>query len=126
MGRLQSSHSRIGGGGGRLSSPARINHEKVREVQAPWRPLYGKARWKRLRQEVWLRDGYICQQTGEKLAGTYPAPDSPVANHIIAAHVFWWDGRRYLFWDIENLETVAKHYHDKEIQEQEQRARLGR
>lgn len=81
----------------------------------PWRAWYKTARWRRLKDAVHLRDMYICQRTGILLSGRHPAPDSPVANHKRPHR-----GNPELFWDIDNIETVAKSVHDSEIQREEQ------
>lgn len=81
----------------------------------PWKAWYKTARWRRLRQEVLTRDNYTCQRTGQVLGGKHPAPDSPVVNHKRPHR-----GDPVLFWDIENLEVVAKSVHDSAIQSEEQ------
>ncbi|WP_136057728.1 HNH endonuclease [Candidatus Halocynthiibacter alkanivorans] len=87
---------------------------KRRYRPEPWRKLYASARWKALRQEILLRDGWICQQTGVALIGRSPAANSPVIDHKIPHR-----GDLDLFWDIDNLQAVAKHWHDSEKQRQE-------
>ncbi|MGR3813416.1 MAG: HNH endonuclease [Cognatishimia activa] len=109
-----------------MAAPAVVNRDKLRYTTDPWRPLYGKARWQKLRRRIYIRDKYICQQTGALLTETKPHPLSPIADHIIPAHVFWWDGRRELFWDEENIQTVSKKYHDTVKQSIEARARRQR
>lgn len=89
--------------------PAPVQHS------APWKAWYKTARWRRLRQEVLIRDAYTCQRTGHVLGGKHPAPDSPVVNHKRPHR-----GDERLFWDIDNLETVSKAVHDSEIQREEQ------
>jgi len=81
---------------------------------APWRKWYNTARWERLRQQVFVRDGYVCQRSGVLCVGKHPAPNSPVANHKVPHK-----GDPKLFWDIDNLETVAKEVHDGLIQSEE-------
>ena len=81
----------------------------------PWKAWYKTARWRRLREQVLIRDAYTCQRTGQVLGGKHPAPDSPVVNHKIPHR-----GDPPLFWDIENLETVSKAVHDGQIQAEEQ------
>lgn len=82
---------------------------------APWRRWYKTARWQRLKMSAHLRDGFICQRTGVLLVGKHPAPNSPVANHKVPHR-----GDPALFWDLDNIETVAKSVHDSEIQREEQ------
>ena len=57
-----------------------------------------------------------CQVTGTVLVGKYPAPDSPVVDHITPHR-----GDLSLFWDEKNLQTVSKAYHDKVKQSLEAR-----
>jgi 5-methylcytosine-specific restriction endonuclease McrA len=68
-----------------------------------------------LREQVLIRDAYTCQRTGQVLGGKYPAPDSPVVNHKRPHR-----GDERLFWDIDNLETIAKAVHDSDVQREEQ------
>lgn len=85
--------------------------EKARDHQRsagqPWRAWYKTARWYRLAQRVYLRDGYTCQRTGVLLAFKAPHPRSPVAHHKTPHH-----GDPVLFWDAANIETVSKEWHD--------------
>lgn len=90
-----------------------------RERNQPNRKWYHSERWKQLRLKVLVRDDYTCKQTGQICAGEHPAPNSPVVDHIRPHH---WD--EALFWDINNLQTVTKAYHDSEKQKQE-RAQPG-
>jgi len=91
--------------------------DKTRDTLAPWRAWYRTPRWQRLRQAVFVRDGYICQRTGELCSGKHPAPNSPVANHK-RPH----KGDPKLFWDIDNVETIAKACHDAAVQAEERAA----
>jgi 5-methylcytosine-specific restriction endonuclease McrA len=92
---------------------------RERDQTVDWRSWYGLQRWKDLRQEVWVRDGFVCQKTGVLCLGKYPAPDSPVADHKVRH-----GGNPDLFWDVDNIETVSKAYHDSQKQAVERR--LGR
>ena len=74
------------------------------------------AAWQRLRVKVLKRDGYVCQRTGVLLVGKHPAPDSPVVDHKIPHR-----GDPQLFWDINNLQSVSKEWHDSEKQRLERR-----
>lgn len=74
------------------------------------------ARWQRLRIKVLQRDQYTCQQTGVLLIGKHPAPNSPVVDHIEPHR-----GDPDLFWDEENLQSVAKSWHDSVKQSMEKR-----
>jgi hypothetical protein len=94
--------------------------DKARDAAAPWRAWYRTNRWRQLRVAVFARDAFICQRTGRVCMGVYPAPDSPVANHKRPHR-----GNAALFWDINNIETVAKHVHDGLIQAEEQMIPTG-
>lgn len=89
-----------------------------RDENQPWRAWYYSRRWKELRKAVWVRDAYTCRKTGTLCIGRYPAGDSPVADHIIPHR-----GDPDLFWDINNVQTVSKEYHDSEKQGQERAGR---
>jgi len=73
----------------------------------PDRAWYKTARWRALREAVIKRDGQTCQRTGVALVGRYPAGNSPVVDHI-RPH----GGDPKLFWDMANLQTVSRDYHD--------------
>ena len=95
--------------------------DRARNAAAPWRAWYRTERWADLRTAVFARDGFRCQRTGKLCMGEYPAPDSPVANHKKPHR-----GNPDLFWDINNIETVAKSVHDGAIQAEEQAIPTGR
>lgn len=80
---------------------------QVRETSVEWRKWYKLKRWTDLRQLVLTRDLYRCQRTGVLLSGKHPAPNSPVVDHIKPHR-----GDPVLFWDMENLQSVSKEYHD--------------
>lgn len=86
----------------------------IRTRSQPWRQWYGTQEWKKLKQAAHLRDRWICQRTGELCIGKHPEPNSPVANHRTPHR-----GNRALFFDLNNIETVAKHVHDSEIEREE-------
>lgn len=81
----------------------------------PYKAWYKLARWAALKLFVHQRDAYFCQQTGVLCDGNYPAPNSPVADHIKAHR-----GDPVLFWDPNNVQTVSKAYHDSVKQKEEQ------
>jgi len=83
----------------------------------PWRQWYKSARWQKLRQQVLTRDLYTCRQTGVMLTGGPNEPNSPVVDHIKPHH-----GDERLFWDMDNLQSVTKAWHDSAKQRQEKRA----
>lgn len=86
---------------------AEVERLTVRDRTVKWRGWYKTKRWYDLRDRVFVRDGYVCQKTGELLIGKSPAPNSPVAHHKIAHR-----GDPKLFWDESNVETVSKAWHD--------------
>jgi 5-methylcytosine-specific restriction endonuclease McrA len=87
---------------------------RFRSATQPWRAWYNTSKWQRLRQIVLKRDRWTCQRTGELCIGKGQEPNAPVINHKIPHR-----GDEKLFWDIDNLELVAKHVHDSEIQSEE-------
>lgn len=93
----------------------RHGHDSTAE---PWRKWYSTPRWRRLREQVFRRDGYICQRSGAICGGKGNDWNSPVANHKRAHR-----GDPVLFWDPANIETVTKQVHDSEIQAEESKAR---
>ena len=110
------------GVGGRLGrQPARLavpiteaERSQQRAAIMPGRALYNTKRWKQLRLEALRRDGFICRQTGVRLTGKAPAPNSPIVDHIRPHR-----GDEALFFDLENLQSVSKAWHDSEKQRQE-------
>ncbi len=111
MGRLTASKSRLGSLKPRLGT---ASAKVAGRVAAPGNNWKKTARWQRLRRKILKRDGYKCQATGVLLVGSYPAPNSPVADHIIPHR-----GSESLFWDERNLQAVSKAYHDREKQKLE-------
>ncbi len=93
-----------------------LDRHRLRDASQPWRAWYKTARWQRKRRNILMRDGYVCQKTGEALIGRYPAPNSPVVDHKIPHR-----GNSDLFWDDNNLEAVSKAYHDSTKQSLEKR-----
>jgi len=87
-----------------------------RDATQPWRAWYKTARWQKLVKRIRARDKLVCQQTGELLVGRYPAPNSPVVDHIRPHR-----GDTDLFWDHANLQLVSKKYHDRVKQSLERR-----
>jgi len=100
--------------------PAAPSNEKERLRQRDKSKPYSKwkktARWQKLRLAILKRDSWTCQKTGVSLVGKYPAPTSPVADHIIPHR-----GDPDLFWDPANLQAVSKKYHDTTKQSLEAR-----
>lgn len=102
-------------------SPSRIEQRREydrRRDEKEWRGWYKTARWQRLKMDAHARDHFTCRKTGELLIGKHPAPNSPVADHIVEHH-----GDPELFWDITNVQTVSKAYHDGARQREQRAAR---
>jgi len=91
-----------------------------RRDEAEQRRWYKTARWQKLKVAVHERDSYLCRATNVICLGKYPADDSPVADHVIEPN-----GDADLFWDMDNIRTVSKAFHDGERQ-REQIAQRGR
>lgn len=101
--------------GTRLTEPStEQGRDQHRASIQPWRKWYKLKAWLQLRQQVFVRDGFICQRSGELCIGKHPAPNSPVANHKKPHR-----GNPDLFWDINNIETVTKAVHDSIVQAEE-------
>ena len=141
MGRLSSAKPRLGSGSSRLGGKPQTEIERSRNRDATqvWRSWYKTSRWQKLRLKVLRRDAVDisdqprlmpmhvlfrgepwmwpkCSKTGAILVGKHPAPNSPVADHILPHR-----GDEALFWAENNLQTVSKSYHDKEKQSIERR-----
>ena len=114
MSRLKRPPARVG------TTPARIapitpideaDRSRQRTAAQPWRKWYLTRRWRTLRLEALERDGWVCRATGVPLTGRHPAADAPVVDHVIPHR-----GDPALFWDLKNLRSVAKGWHDREKQ----------
>ena len=99
-----------------VAPQSETDRSRARDRDQSWRAWYKTARWQKLRLVVLKRDGYVCQQTGVLLLGAYPADDSAVVDHKRPHH-----GDPKLFWDIDNLQSVTKGYHDSTKQSLERR-----
>lgn len=88
--------------------------DQRRRADSPWRAWYNTARWQALRQVVIRRDRWTCQQTGALCVGRANAANAPVVDHIVPHR-----GDPALFWDLRNLQLVAKSWHDTVKQAQE-------
>ncbi len=97
----------------RLAPKADVEgHSRTAE---PWRKWYSLARWKRLRQAVFLRDLYTCQrQACGRIEGN--------TSLLVADHRTPHRGDPALFWDEANLQTLCKDCHDRDKQREERRA----
>lgn len=114
MGRLKALPSRLSAAPSRLIAAPSGEAERLkrREFERPnW---YKTARWQRLRIQALRRDQWTCCQTGALLIGKYPASNSAAVDHIQPHH---WDPE--LFWDLNNLQSVTKQWHDSDKQRQE-------
>ena len=146
MGRLKGRElpSRIGKATSRLQRKDKDEaaRHRRRDAEKSWRSWQKTARWQKLRLKIRRRDAVDisdrpdlipmfvlfpgapwlwprCQKTGVILMGRHPAPDSPVADHILPHR-----GDPGLFWDEANLQTVSKAWHDREKQKREHAAGL--
>lgn len=93
-----------------LSSAQSQQKKKNRRYAEPLRECYNTQRWKDLRDEVLLRDKYVCQWCGELILN----PAKQIAHHKIPHK-----GDERLFWSKDNLITVCKPCHDGPIAREE-------
>lgn len=108
---LQPTAARLGP---RVAVASGADRDKVRARMYPSRKWYNQAKWKRLRRAVLLRDGWTCRQTGVLLTDRPNLPNSAVVDHVLPHR-----GDPERFWDIGNLQAVAKEWHDGEKQRRE-------
>lgn len=78
------------------------------------RRLYQTKRWRDLRLVALERDGWMCRQTGVYLVQGRTADNAAVVDHITPHR-----GDPALFFDLANLQSVAKSWHDSEKQKAE-------
>jgi len=118
MGRLTTVRQRLTSKASRLAPAPASAAERSRQryKSEPWRAWYHSARWKKLRIEGLKRDGWHCQGAGVALTGRYPAANAPVVDHKIPHR-----GNADLFWNIDNLQAVARSWHDSTKQSMERR-----
>lgn len=120
MARLSRPPARLSAPPRPIGYPDRAAAERARDrrraVENEARRLYNTKAWKVLRKEIIARDGGRCRQTGVLLVGAVNAPNSPVVDHIEPHR-----GNPALFWDPDNLQTVAKSWHDSDKQRTERR-----
>ena len=81
----------------------------------PWKAWYKTARWRRLREQVLIRDAYTCKACHRVLGGKSPEPDSPVVDHIRPHR-----GDERLFWVKTNLQALCAGCHNGHKQRLEQ------
>lgn len=74
--------------------------------------LYKTARWKRLREEVLLRDCYTCQISGVLLRGGRSDRANTALRPAVVDHLIPHDGDEALFFDADNLWAVSADMHD--------------
>ena len=96
----------------------RRSFDKRRAKVKPWRAWYNDPDYRAMRLRVFKRDGYRCQISGVLCVGVGNMPNAPVADHI-KEH----NGDPVLFWDQDNIQTLAKSVHDSIKQRQENAAR---
>jgi 5-methylcytosine-specific restriction enzyme A len=82
-----------------------------RYENAPWRRWKDTARWKRMRLQVFVRDGFVCCKCG-KVEGD--------SSKLTADHITPHRGNEALFWDISNVQTVHTTWHNANKQQEEQ------
>ncbi len=114
MGRLKTLPSRLGKLApalGYVDAPTRTP-DAARSFFAPWRKLYGTARWRETRLRIFARDGFTCQHPG---CGFMTANTSK----LICDHRKPHRGDEALFWDDDNLVTLCKPHHDRDKQRAE-------
>ncbi|MDZ4382819.1 MAG: HNH endonuclease [Parvibaculum sp.] len=118
MGRLKALKPAVGTLAPRVAYQSREEAEaerfRQRDAERESRGWYKTARWRKLRLKVLDRDNWTCSKTGVLLTGKYPAPNSPVVDHIVQHR-----GDPVLFWAEDNLQSLTKAYHDSEKQRQE-------
>lgn len=116
MGRLKSAPSRLKAAPSRIgvNGVAGLTRDQKRVREKPWRKWYNTKRWLDMRQARLKLSQWRCEQTGVLLIGRVHAPNSAVLDHIIPHR-----GDPDLFWDRDNVQIVAKAWHDKEKQKLE-------
>ena len=77
-------------------------------TEAQRREIYNTARWRRLRGQVLVRDGHLCQSC-KREGRTGPAE---IVHHSLTV-----DSHPELTWDIDNLESVCRACHGAEHKE---------
>ena len=82
-----------------------------------WRAWYSTAEWRRLRIAVFKRDGFQCQCGCGRVEGD--------TRLLVCDHIRAHRGRRELFYDPANLQTLLKSCHDSRKQRAENRLRRG-
>jgi 5-methylcytosine-specific restriction protein A len=114
MGKLKALKPRVRPAGARLAGA--VSGAPGAAAEPHWRRWYKTQRWRELRRRAIERDGGRCRQTGVALVGRYPAGNSAAVDHIVKHN-----GDPALFWDLDNLQTVSKAWHDREKQRLEKR-----
>ncbi len=118
MGRLTSLKPRISAVAPRIGQATgdERGRDRQRVVEEPWRRWYRTARWRKVRQAVFLRDRYTCRMAGcGRLDGD--------TSRLVCDHVRPHRGDEALFWDERNLQTLCKPCHDSAKQAAERRQR---
>ena len=102
-------------GGGDRAAVLRQRDKLRAETDA--RKMYQTKEWQDLRLVILERDGWVCQATGVWLIKGREKPNAAVVDHIEPHR-----GDPALFFDPENLRSVAKSWHDSEKQKAEKAA----
>ncbi len=108
-----------------LTPPHRDTRDIVRYRSQPWRAWYGLKVWKDLQRMVYARDGMQCRQTGVLLIKPRSREEAKLPNAAIVDHIRPHEGDWDLFIDPDNLQLVAKSWHDAEKQRQERARPAG-
>ena len=79
-------------------------------TEAQRREIYSTSRWRRLRAQVLVRDGHLCQPCKR---------DGRVGPAAIVHHLRGVEEHRDGIWDIDNLESTCRRCHGVEHKEME-------
>jgi len=109
MARLTTVRPKVGAGKPRIDNSVADarRHDAVRRAEQDWRRWYKTKAWSLLRDQVLIRDGMTCCQTGVPLVGRGRAPNAPVVDHRRPHR-----GDRARFFDPGNCQSVSKLWHD--------------
>lgn len=90
--------------------------DKQRSQTQHWRAWYNSQRWRKLRDEVRLRDLYTCQRCGILCAGKGKSAVDHKKPH---------KGDEAKFFDASNLQLLCKPCHDSERQKEDRQVISG-
>lgn len=88
------------------------DHDAARAVILPWRAWYKTGRWKALRWQILLRDGFTCRMCGRLETDT---------SQLVGDHVIPHRGDAALFWDETNIWCLCARCHSSTKQAEERR-----